>query len=84
MDGAQPAKAVFADACTLQVRPLDAPRVADDDELDVAFAVNQRADLPARLVREFGYLAREFRRDDLLWRDAARVKLFDAAELVGL
>ena len=50
MQGAQAAEAVGADARALQVGPLDAARVADDDGLDVALAVNECAELPARLV----------------------------------
>jgi hypothetical protein len=52
--------------------------------LDVALAINQRADLSPRLVREFGELAREFGRDDALRRNAPRVEFLDAAQLVGL
>ncbi|HEX7316047.1 MAG TPA: hypothetical protein VF297_19220 [Pyrinomonadaceae bacterium] len=84
MDGAQATEAPLADARALEVGPLDAARVADDDRLDVALAVDEGADLPPRLVREFGELARELGRDDLLRRDAARVELLDAPELVGL
>jgi hypothetical protein len=84
VDGAQAAEAPLADAGALEVWPLDAARVADDDRLDVALAVDERADLPPRLVRELGELARELGRDDLLRRDAARVELLDAPELVGL
>ena len=84
VDGAQAAEAVLADARALEVGPLDAARVADDDGLDVALAVDERADLPARLVRKLGELARELGRDDLLRRDAARVELLDAPQLVRL
>jgi hypothetical protein len=84
VDGAQAAEAPLADARALEVGPLDAARVADDDGLDVALAVDERAYLPPRLVRELGELARELGRDDLLRRDAARVELLDAPELVRL
>jgi uncharacterized ferredoxin-like protein len=84
MDSAQAAEASLADARALQVGPFDAPRVADDDRLDVALAVDERADLATRLMREFRELARELGRDDLLRRDATRVELFDATQLVGL
>jgi hypothetical protein len=84
VDGAQAAEATLADARALEVGPLDAARVADDDRLDVALAVDERADLAPRLVRELGELARELGRDDLLRRDAARVELLDAPKLVGL
>jgi len=83
VDGAQAAESPLADARTFEVGPLDAARVADDDRLDVALAVDERADLPPRLVRKLGELARELGRDDLLRRDAARVELLDAPELVG-
>jgi hypothetical protein len=82
VDAAQSAKAVFGDACSFQVGEFNAPRIADDNVFDVAFAVNQDADLPSCFVREFGELARKFWRNDLLWRDAPRVEFFDAAELV--
>jgi hypothetical protein len=82
MDGAQAAETSLADACALQIGPLDAPRVADDDGLDVALAVDERADLSACLVGEFRELARELGRNDLLRRDAPRVEFFDAPELV--
>ncbi|MFL6254477.1 MAG: hypothetical protein ACJ74T_05620 [Pyrinomonadaceae bacterium] len=84
MDGAQAAKASLADARALEVGPLDAACVADDDRLDVALAVDERADLAPRLVRKLGELARELGRDDLLRRDAPRVEFFDAPQLVGL
>jgi hypothetical protein len=82
VDAAQPAKAPLGDARAREVGPLNAARVADDDILDVAFAIYQRSDLAARLVREFRQLPRELRRDDLLGSDAAREKLLDAAELI--
>ncbi len=84
VDAAQAAEAFGADARAAQVGPLDAASVADDDVFDVAFAVDQCAELAAGFVREFGQLARELRRDDLLRRDAARVELLNAAQLVGL
>jgi hypothetical protein len=49
VDGAKSAEAFRRDARALQVGPLDAARVADDDELDVALSVDERADLPTRL-----------------------------------
>jgi hypothetical protein len=35
-------------------------------------------------VRKLGELARELGRDDLLRRDASRIELLDASELIGL
>jgi hypothetical protein len=84
VDGAKAAEATLADARALEVGPLHSTRVADDDVLDVALAVYERADLPPRLVRKLGELPRELGRDDLLRRDAARVELLDASKLVRL
>lgn len=84
MDCAQAAESLGRDARALQVGPLDATRIADDDVLDVTLSVDERADLPARLEGEFRKLARELRRYDLLRRDAARVEFFDAPKLVRL
>jgi hypothetical protein len=81
--GAQATEATLADARAFQVGPLDASRVADDDRFDIAFAVDERADLSACLVGELRELARELGRDNLLRRDAPRVEFFDAPELVG-
>jgi hypothetical protein len=50
VDCAQAAETFGADARALQVGPLDAARVADDDRRDIALAVNERADLTACLV----------------------------------
>jgi hypothetical protein len=82
--GAQAAESALADARALEVGPLHAARVADDDVLDVALAVDERAYLPPRLVRKLGELPRELGRDDLLRRDAPRVELLDAPKLVRL
>ena len=84
VDAAQAAEAVGRDALAAEVRQLDPLRVADRDVFDVAFAVNEDADLSAGLVREFGELARELGRDDPLRRNAPRVEFLDAAQLVGL
>jgi hypothetical protein len=84
VDAAQAPKAVGGDALATEVGQLDALRVADRDMLDVAFAIDEYADLPARLVREFRELPRKLRRDDPLRRNAPRVEFLDAAQLVGL
>ena len=82
VDAAKSAKAITTDAGATQIRQFDAARIADDDVLDVAFPVNQDADLTARLMREFGKLARELRGDDLRRLYAARVEFFDASQLI--
>jgi len=70
VNAAQTAKAVCGDARSFQVRQFDTSRITDDDIFDITFTVNERADLPACFVREFGELSRKLGRDDLLWRDA--------------
>ena len=82
--GAESSEAALADARALEVGPLDTARVAHDDVLYVTFAVDERAYLPPRLVRELGELPRELGRDYLLRRDAPRVELLDAPQLVRL
>ena len=52
--------------------------VADDDGFDMAFTVDQHADLPANFVRNFRQLSSEILRDDFLWRNAALEHLFQA------
>jgi hypothetical protein len=84
MHAAQAAKTVCRDARAFQIRQLNSPRIADDDIFDVAFAVNQRADLSPRLKRKLRQLSRKLRRHNLVRRDAARVELFDAAQLIRL
>jgi len=79
----QPAKALWPSTHAPKIGQLDAMRVSDDDVFDVAFAVHERADLTARLMRQFGNLTREFRRDDLLRRDPPLVELGDATQLIG-
>ena len=84
MHTAQPAKAIRADARSLQVRQFNAARIADDDVFDITLAINQCADLPARLMREFGHLSRKLWRHDLMRRDPPRVELLDPAQLIRL
>ena len=57
--------------------------VTDHHVFDMALAVDEHTYLAARLVREFGQLAREFLRHNLVHRDAPRVEFFNAAQLVG-
>ena len=82
VDAAQATEAVGGDTSPLQVRQLNAARVPDDDVLDVAFTVDQRADLAASFVREFGQLTRELGRHDLLRRNSTRVEFFNATQLI--
>src|SRR5690606_18570118 len=73
----KPAEAAGGGTGTAEVGHLDALCVADHDILNLALAVKQHADLPAGLMRKLTHLAREFLRNDVPLRDAARAELFD-------
>jgi len=75
---AKTAKPSRGDANTLEVRKFDATIVADHDVLNVSLAIDECADLSARLMRQFAQLSSKFRCDDLVGRYAASVQLFDA------
>ena len=51
MHEAKAAKTVCGNARALQVRQFNAPRIAYDDVLNIAFTVNQSANLAARFKR---------------------------------
>ena len=84
MNAAQAAKAIAGHADSLEVGKFDPARVADDHELHVALAVNQRTNLPSGLVREFAELSRKFRSDDLVRRHATLIEFFNPPQLVWL
>lgn len=83
MDAAESAKSTRSDAHAFEVGKLDAFVVADHYVLDVALAIDQRADLPACFMREFTQLSSEFRCNDLIGRYAPGIQLFDAPQLIG-
>jgi hypothetical protein len=47
-------------------------------------AIDERADLSPRFVRQFGELTREFRRQNLVRCNPPRVELFYSAKLIRL
>jgi hypothetical protein len=49
----------------LEVRQFNPTRVADDDVFDVAFAIDESADLPIRFMRQFTQLPGKLGRYDL-------------------
>lgn len=71
-----------SDADALKIRKLDTPVVAHHDVLNVALAINERANLSACFVRQLAELASKFRSDDLVWGYAPSVQLFDAPQLI--
>jgi hypothetical protein len=52
--------------------------------LDIAIAVDQRADLTVYFARQFGQMAGEFLSDDLARRDATLVEFFQSLNLARL
>ena len=83
-DTAQPAKAARTPAHTLEVRQLDAERIAHRDVFDRTVPGDQRADLPTRLARNLGELARELLRNQPVARNPALIEVAELAQLTGL
>jgi hypothetical protein len=81
---AQAAKAIAGHANSLEVGKFDPARVADDHELHVTLAVNQRANLPSCFVGKFAELSRKFRSDDLVRRNATLIEFFNPPQLIWL
>ncbi len=81
---AQAAKAIARHANSLEVGEFDSARVADDHELNVTLAVNQRSNLAACFVREFAELSGKFRRDDLVRGNATLIEFFNPPQLIWL
>ena len=82
MYAAQTAKSSRSDAHAFEVRQLDATVVADHHVLNMALAVDESADLATCFVGKLAKLACKFRSDDLIWRYAPSVQLFNAPQLI--
>jgi hypothetical protein len=82
VNAAEAAKSPGGDADALEVGQFDTLVVSDHHVLNVAFAIDEGSDLPARFVREFAQLASEFRCHNLIGRYAPGVQLFDAPQLI--
>jgi hypothetical protein len=80
----QPTKAIDCDPNAFEVGKLDAAIVAHHHVFNVAAAIDERADLPACFVRQFGELTRKLRRQNLVRCNSPRVKLFYSAKLIRL
>jgi hypothetical protein len=83
MQAAQAIEPRLPQTRTIQHGQDDLRRIADDDVFNVAFAIDEHADLPTDFMRDLCQLAREFRRNNLSGRYAALVELFEPFELVG-
>ena len=82
MNATKTAKSSGRHANAFEVGQLDAPVVANHHVLDVSLAIDEGADLSACFVRQFAELASKFVCDDLVWRYAPSVQLFDAPQLI--
>jgi hypothetical protein len=69
----EPSEASLRSAKSADVGEHQPSRVADDDVVDLTRAVDERADLPPRLMRRLGERCRELGRRELRQRDAAPV-----------
>ncbi len=65
------------------VRQNQARRVADDDVIDLPGAMDERADLPARLARGVRERTKKLRRRQPLERDLAAVDVFEGLDRAG-
>lgn len=83
MQTAQAVETRLPQTRTIKHGQYDLRPIADDDVFDVAFAIDQYSDLSPDLVRDFGQLPRQFRRDDFGGRNATLVKFFQPFELIG-
>jgi hypothetical protein len=76
----QRAEATFGGAQAADVRQHHRGGVADDDAIDVAGAVNERAHLAPRLTRRLGQRTHELGRDDAIVRHPATVNPLERAD----
>src|SRR5438105_12988121 len=82
VNATQSAEPIAGNAHALEVRHLDATRIANHYVFDIPFAIDEYANLPACFMRKLAELAREFLSYDLMWRNASLIKLFDSPKLV--
>jgi hypothetical protein len=71
------------DTHAFEIGQHDAVSIAYDNVLDIAFAIDQHADLPADLGRQLGQLPGKLVSDDMSWWNAPVVQLFQAVNLIG-
>ncbi|HSF18307.1 MAG TPA: hypothetical protein VLK65_22420 [Vicinamibacteria bacterium] len=83
MQAAKAAKAAFGDAQPLQVGEHDLARIADDDPLHLALAVDENADLSANPARNLGELPCEIVSQQLVRRESPLVQLFELPPFTG-
>src|SRR5688572_5357669 len=84
MDTPQTAKSFGCSTRTAEIRHFDLLRVAYHHVFDLAFAVDEHADLSSGLERKLRHLPGELLRDDLGRWDAPCGEAFDTAKLVML
>src|SRR5438045_6644888 len=84
VDASQTAEAITCHAHALEIGQLNAPRIADNDVFDVAFAVDERANLAISFMGEFAKLSSKLRSQNLTRRNASLIQLFDPPSLIWL
>jgi hypothetical protein len=82
MNAPQSAESISRHTSTAEIRHLDLLGGADHDVFDLSFSIEEHTDLAAGLIRDLGHLACKFRGNDLVGRNAACRKAFDAAKLI--
>lgn len=84
MNEPQPLEAALAGAELVEAGDDDLAVIADDDEMDIALAADQDADLPVGLPGDLAQMPGELEREDPVDGDFAAVELLDAPDLAGL
>ena len=82
MNTAKATKPAAGYANAFEVWKFDAPVIANHYVLDVAFAINQGADLSSGFVRKLGELPSKFRRHNLVRRYSSGIELFYPPQLI--
>src|SRR5262245_52350417 len=84
VDATQTAKAICGGADTPEVRKFNLARITHDHVFDVAFSIDQGADLAPGLTRQFAELASELDGDNLVRQNATLIESFNAPQLIWL
>jgi len=84
VDETKPLEAALAGAELIETGNDDLAVIADDDEVDVALAADQDADLAVGLAGDLAELPGQLEGEDPVGGDLAAVELLDAPELAGL
>jgi hypothetical protein len=78
------AKAARRDTNAFEIRKLDVARIAHHHVFNMAFAIDERPNLPTSLMGKFGKLSRKFRCNNQVRGNTSCVEFFYPAKLVRL